>query len=702
MKSSRVLLAFIAAAMAGTMVLAIRAADEPNKAPEKTGAQIKEELSLQEQILRDQFQQFQTSILKLKQRLERSGAREDLERAKTLDRILEQARTDGIAVQFDKLVESINKTNFNNIGAVRLVVDDTKRLQQNLAKIIAMFNLSNSASKLTEDRKRIEDIIKMIDRTIGQQQMAQIQNEIGKTGRNELAGLQKKVVDNVGKIGDALKQFGQGGEAKNDKGNSKEGKGGKSGESKDAGKGSESEGNSKEGQGGDKNKPSEAKGSEAKGGQGKDGQPSEAKGGKGSESKEGGAKGSKGGEGSQGEKKGNEGGEKKEGGAKDDGQKGGVKEKTAEAKGSEKSGEKSSSESKSGKGSESKEGGAKGSKGGEGQPSESKSGGKGSDSESKQGESKSGSQSQGQSSSKSGGDPQSAQKQDPKQQQQNSNQPQEVTQGKKKIQDADYSANQAEKKITKNDPKEAIPDQQDTAKNLEDAKRKLEKLLQQLREEELERLLAALEARCQKMLAMQIEVYEGTVSVHKGVEKTADKTPTREHKIESNRLSDKEKDIVLEASKAIEMLEAEGSAVAFPEVFQQVREDMKHVQRRLDITDVAGVTQAIEKDIIDTLKEMIDALKKAQQEIQNKKNPPPGQPPPPNPNADQKLLDQIAELKMIRSLQVKLNSRTTTYGRMYPGEQAREPNIRREVIQLGDRQERIFDITNRIAKGDNK
>src|SRR5262249_7434732 len=109
MKSSRVLLAFIAAAMAGTMVLAIRAADDPNKSPQKTGAQVKEELSLQEQILRDQFQQFQTSILKLKQRLERSGAREDLERAKTLDRILEQVRNDGITVQFDKLVESINK-----------------------------------------------------------------------------------------------------------------------------------------------------------------------------------------------------------------------------------------------------------------------------------------------------------------------------------------------------------------------------------------------------------------------------------------------------------------------------------------------------------------------------------------------------------------------------------------------------------------
>ena len=144
------------------------------------------------------------------------------------------------------------------------------------------------------------------------------------------------------------------------------------------------------------------------------------------------------------------------------------------------------------------------------------------------------------------------------------------------------------------------------------------------------------------------------------------------------------------------MLEAEGSAVAFPEVFQQVREDMKHVQRRLEIADVADVTQAVEKDIIESLKEMIEALKKAQQ--QNKSSGQPGQP----PNADQKLLDKIAELKMIRSLQKRVNDRTQFYGRLFPSEQAMDANIRQSLQQLAERQERIFDIMDRFAKGDGK
>ncbi|MEM2137793.1 MAG: hypothetical protein QW568_01780, partial [Candidatus Anstonellaceae archaeon] len=63
----------------------------------------------------------------------------------------------------------------------------------------------------------------------------------------------------------------------------------------------------------------------------------------------------------------------------------------------------------------------------------------------------------------------------------------------------------------------------------------------------------------------------------------------------------------------------------------------------------------------------------------------------PQKPGDQKLLEQIAELKMIRSLQLRVNARTTTYGRLYNGEQTADPGITRELHNLHDRQERIFD-----------
>ena len=66
------------------------------------------------------------------------------------------------------------------------------------------------------------------------------------------------------------------------------------------------------------------------------------------------------------------------------------------------------------------------------------------------------------------------------------------------------------------------------------------------------------------------------------------------------------------------------------------------------------------------------------------------------------MIDILAELKMIRSLQIRVNSRTLTYARQYTGEQANDPDIQRELNDLAQRQQKIFDITNNIARGKNR
>ena len=52
----------------------------------------------------------------------------------------------------------------------------------------------------------------------------------------------------------------------------------------------------------------------------------------------------------------------------------------------------------------------------------------------------------------------------------------------------------------------------------------LEEILRQLREEEIERTLAMLEARFRKMLVMQVEVYEGTIRLDKVPDADATRT----------------------------------------------------------------------------------------------------------------------------------------------------------------------------------
>jgi hypothetical protein len=288
--------------------------------------------------------------------------------------------------------------------------------------------------------------------------------------------------------------------------------------------------------------------------------------------------------------------------------------------------------------------------------------------------------------------------------------PQENNPVKKQIQEANKHQKQAEEELNKKKNNDAVTKQDKALEQLKFAQKRLEELLKQLREEEIERLLAALQARCERMLAMQIGVRDGTVALDKAIDK---KEPNREQQQNSNVLSDKEEEIVREANQAIGIIQAEGSAVAFAEVFFQVRGDMTNVATRLRKTDTAVVTQTIENDIIATLQEMIEALKKARKDNKNQQQQPKqsqgGQP------QDQKLIDMLAELKMIRSMQLRVNSRTEVYGKQYEGEQVPAPSaaadakahdlyemIQRELRELGERQLKIEKVTSDIAKGKNK
>src|SRR6266852_473432 len=326
-----------------------------------------------------------------------------------------------------------------------------------------------------------------------------------------------------------------------------------------------------------------------------------------------------------------------------------------------------------------KDGDGKGEKGSKGEPKDGKDGkGKGG-------------QGQGQQGDKDKDKPKDSPPQD------NPNQPADGTPGRKQVQDANQYQRQAEDGIKKENKEDASKKQSQAIAKLDEALKKLEEILRQLREEEIERLLAKLEQRCRRMLEIQIEVYDGTVRVDKAIGTNPDKKASRAEEQRSLQLSDREEVIVVEANKAIQILEAEGTAVAFPQMFEQVRDDAKNVARRLGKADVGAVTQVIEQDIIAALKDMIEALKKAQADLKGQSQP--GQSGPPQ---NQKLIDLLAELKMIRAMQVRVNSRTKVYAQKYTGEQASEPDIQKELGELAQRQLKIFDVTNNIAKGKNQ
>jgi hypothetical protein len=267
---------------------------------------------------------------------------------------------------------------------------------------------------------------------------------------------------------------------------------------------------------------------------------------------------------------------------------------------------------------------------------------------------------------------------------------------RKRLEAAQQRMKEAQKKLEQARREDATEKQEEAIRELEQAKADLEEILRQLREEEIERLLAILEARFRKMLQMQEEVYEGTLRLDKIP--AADRTHNQE--IEASRLSGKESQIIVEVDKAAMLLHEDGSAVAFPEAVEQMRDDMQQVVSRLAQANVGKITQGIEEDIIAALKDMIAALKKAQKDQENKKKKPTesqsGQP------QDPPLIDMLAELRMIRALQMRVNTRTARYSKMVEGEQAENVELVEALRRLAEREERIHRVTRDLELGRNQ
>ena len=104
-------------------------------------------------------------------------------------------------------------------------------------------------------------------------------------------------------------------------------------------------------------------------------------------------------------------------------------------------------------------------------------------------------------------------------------------------------------------------------------------------------------------------IYDDTKTLQKAIEDTPDKKPRPRDKQAALKLATSETETAGEVTKAIDSLVGDGSVVAFTEVFQQLRDDMKRVQGRLEKGDLGTPTQAMQEDILATLKEMIRSLK---------------------------------------------------------------------------------------------
>jgi hypothetical protein len=131
----------------------------------------------------------------------------------------------------------------------------------------------------------------------------------------------------------------------------------------------------------------------------------------------------------------------------------------------------------------------------------------------------------------------------------------------------------------------------------------------QQREDDAERVWAALLDQCKAMLDQQLAIHAGIQDLNKVIADTAARKPRPEDRKAGLKLADQQRKIIQEVTRVIELMEKpEARAVAFPEVFRQLREDMRRVHQCLVNCDVGRETQAVEEDVVETLREIIKSF----------------------------------------------------------------------------------------------
>lgn len=296
------------------------------------------------------------------------------------------------------------------------------------------------------------------------------------------------------------------------------------------------------------------------------------------------------------------------------------------------------------------------------------------------------------------GDPQDGEKQSgkPQEGQPNEQQNQPQTPGREDLEEARQEMEKAIQELKeKKDRSKASKHQDEAIRQLLEAKEKLEEILRQLREEEKSLTLASLESRFRKMLSMQLLVYQETVRLEKEADGKDANLIAR-----GKQLATSEEEIVQEVDKALVVLREEGSSVAFPEAVEAIREDAASIVQLLDQGKAGELTQTLEQAVIEAIEEMVDALQKEMEkkkdEEQQQSEQQQGQP------QDKPLVDALSELKMLRSLQLRINRRTRQLGRMIEGDQAGEPELLKQLKTLSGRQSRIQRATYDLSTGRNK
>ena len=224
------------------------------------------------------------------------------------------------------------------------------------------------------------------------------------------------------------------------------------------------------------------------------------------------------------------------------------------------------------------------------------------------------------------------------------------------------------------------------SKSREGLARSLEGLLTEVRSELQSRIVAEL-----------TEMHEAQMSIREVTEAQAPRVAQKSRSafILVASQSGKEAELVEKTDQLSALTEETEYGIALPTALRVLSRQMKAVQGALKEGDASPRTVALEKRIEQDLLGLLEAMRR----LPPTTPPPPGTPLPSDPRARERELNRlVAELKMIRLLQVRLDDDTVQVDKSRPTTPILPLALRREIEVLKSGQDEIRDSLKKLSK----
>lgn len=261
------------------------------------------------------------------------------------------------------------------------------------------------------------------------------------------------------------------------------------------------------------------------------------------------------------------------------------------------------------------------------------------------------------------------------------------TPGGEQMRDAAQRMQNAADRLGEDQPDEAQPEQEAALQEMQQALNELDDALRQIRREEMEETLAALEQRLRSLLTREEAVRE-TVKL---IQPAPPAEWTRGQQKQAADAAETQRSVATDCEALVRILTDEGSTVLLPEFLEQLAADMAVIATRLDQNDASPATEYALDDVIATLKEILEAVERKRQEMQEGGQ---GQQPGGQQSASAPLLPGSAELKLLRSSQIRINRRTDAL--RAAANEPLPPAAQAEFERLAGRQKQLADLAQRM------